>query len=144
MADEIERRFILPEVPNLPSAASQSILQGYLNFDPNRTVRIRIIDDHAFITVKGKRTGGAGKEFEYGIPLEDALQLMELCDPQQTIEKKRLSWHSAEDNHIWEIDIFGGKLGGPDGLVIAEVELPSISTPVANPSWLEGAVEITD
>ncbi len=143
MADEIERRFLLAQAPALPLAASKKIVQGYLNLDPARTVRVRIMDDEAFLTIKGPKSGGKGKEFEYPIPMEDAQEMLALCG-DRIIEKKRVCVYPSRDQKPFEIDIFEGKLGGPPPLVIVEREFPTSDMSMELTSWLEGAVEITD
>lgn len=144
MAEEIERRFLLAQAPNLPLAKKANIVQGYLNLDPARTVRIRVMDDEAYITVKGPKSFGAGKEFEYAIPLEDAREMLAMCGPYRTVEKSRIYLYPSSGETPWEIDIFEGKLGGDDPLVIVEKEFASRDTRVDFPAWLDGSVEITD
>ena len=95
------------------------IQQGFLSRDPERTVRVRIRDDKAFITIKGKGKGAAHPEFEYEVPIADARQMIELCEPPVIIKTRFLVMH---EGNRWEIDEFHGDL---QGLVIAELEVPS-------------------
>ncbi len=140
MADEIERRFILIEAPDFADAQALPVSQGYLSTDPAKTIRIRRIGDEGKITVKGLNIGGKAPEFEYAIPVEDAESMMGLCNANDMIRKDRYAIPSAE-GFTWEVDFFKDKL---HGLVIAEIELPAIDTPVALPAWLEdNAIEIT-
>ncbi len=106
------------------------MLQGYLNRDMERTVRVRIAGEQAFLTIKGASRGAVRAEFEYEIPLEDAEQLLKLSDGP-VVEKIRYVL-----NHkglIWEVDEF---LGENHGLVVAEVELTSESQSFEKPNWV--------
>jgi adenylate cyclase len=138
MAQEFERRFLLPSMPDLGEVTTRNISQGYLNTDPERTVRIRLMDNQAFLTIKGKRVEGLSPEFEYEIPVDDAAPLLDMCGADNTLSKTRHVWH-APDGHIWEVDEFTGR---HEGLVIAEVELPSASSAFQMAAWMNG-VEVT-
>lgn len=95
------------------------IYQGYLSKDKERTVRIRIADDKAFITIKGKNIGDSRAEFEYPIPLNEAQSMLTNFCIQPILEKYR---HIVEyKGNTWEIDEFKGDL---EGLVLAEIEIP--------------------
>lgn len=95
------------------------IQQGFLSRDPERTVRVRIRDDKAFITIKGKGKGAAHPEFEYDVPVVEAEQMMALCEPPVIVKTRYLVMH---EGNRWEVDEFHGDL---QGLVIAELEVPS-------------------
>ena len=125
---EIERKFL---VSNLDECLqhhtnSKSIVQGYLSFDPARTVRIRKTDTGAFLTIKGKSnaTGDTRLEWEKEIPENEATLLLDLC-LGETIRKTR--YLVPHHSHLFEVDVFSGKL---QGLVIAEVELSKANEPV--------------
>jgi len=120
MAQEIERKFLVLDDSYKHEAFSSShIQQGYICSQKGRTVRIRIRDDKGYVTIKGPSVNGglARSEFEYEIPLDDALQLMRLCEPGQ-IDKTR--WLVKSGQHTFEVDEFHG---ANEGLVMAEVEL---------------------
>lgn len=135
MAIEIERKFLV-HGSSWKQSASTYLCQGYLNTDKQRTVRIRVAGQKAFLTVKGISTGASRAEFEYEIPLADATQMLELCE-QPLIEKNRhLVSHAGL---VWEVDEF---LGVNQGLVVAEVELQSEEQHVELPSWV--AEEVTN
>lgn len=122
MALEIERKFLVLDDSYKHEAFSKShIRQGYICSERGRTVRIRIRDTHAYITIKGSSLdGGLSRyEFEQEIPLADAEKLMTLCEPGQ-IDKVR--WLVKSGNHTFEVDEF---FGDNEGLVMAEVELSS-------------------
>ncbi len=135
MATETEHRFLLPAMPNLAGTPPTLIAQGYLSTDLKKTVRIRLTDLNAFITIKGPKINGKGEEFEYPVPIEDAPALLNMCGPENTLSKLRYGWNS------WEIDEFTGK---HQGLVIAELEVEDIDDPLIRPNWLDNAVNITD
>lgn len=122
MALEIERKFLVLDASYKHEAFTSShIRQGYICSERGRTVRIRIRDEHAYITIKGPSLdGGLSRyEFEQEIPLDDAEKLLTLCDPG-IIDKRR--WLVKSGEHTFEVDEF---FGDNAGLVIAEVELGS-------------------
>ncbi|MBO6187382.1 MAG: CYTH domain-containing protein [Prevotella sp.] len=133
MALEIERKFLVLDDSFKHEAFSKShIVQGYICSGHGRTVRIRIRDEHAYITIKGpSRQGGLARyEFEQEIPMDDARQLLTLCDPG-TVEKTR--WLVKAGRHTFEVDEFHGD---NDGLVVAEVELGSEDESYEKPHFI--------
>lgn len=130
MAKEIERTFLVDDDSFREMASfTFHILQGYLNRDPERTVRIRIRNDSAFLTVKGKTVGCERDEFEYEIPLEDGLQMLNLCSGK-ILDKTRYIVPYAGLN--WEVDEYHGDL---QGLIVTEVELPRADLDVVLPPF---------
>ena len=130
MAKEIERKFLVDtsKLPTLPKG--QIMKQGYI---PTQgiTVRARISDDQAFLTLKGRATGLSRSEFEYPIPVEDAQQILnELCT-HPLIEKTR--YLIPYGDHTWELDIFEGD---NQGLVVAEIELSHKNESFEKPEWI--------
>ncbi len=120
MAQEIERKFLVLDDSYKHEAFSKShIRQGYICSDKGRTVRIRLRDTKAYVTIKGpSHDGGLSRaEFEYEIPFADGEQLMDLCYAG-IIDKTR--WLVKSGIHTFEVDEFHGD---NDGLVVAEVEL---------------------
>ena len=134
---EIERKFLVKN-EDFKKEAYQSfhIKQGYLNSHPERTTRIRIKENKAFMTVKGKssESGLSRLEWEKEIDLKDAEALLQLCEPGK-IEKTRFLVKSG--NHIFEVDEFYGE---NEGLIVAEVEMNSESDQVLLPDWLANEV----
>ena len=134
---EIERKFLVKN-EDFKKEAYQSfhIKQGYLNSHPERTTRIRIKENKAFMTVKGKssESGLSRFEWEKEIDLKDAEALLQLCEPGK-IEKTRFLVKSG--NHIFEVDEFYGE---NEGLIVAEVEMNSESDQVLLPDWLANEV----
>jgi adenylate cyclase len=132
MGVEIERKFLVDpsRLPPLSGYPSSILKQAYLSRGAGRTVRVRIQDDEAFLTIKGPAEGISRLEFEYPIPKEDAAALLLLCDGG-TIDKTR--YQIPHDGFIWELDVFRGD---NEGLIVAEIELPSPETPFARPPWV--------
>jgi CYTH domain-containing protein len=130
---EIERKFLVISTAYKTDAASSTkIVQGFLNTDPERTVRVRIKGDKGYLTVKGKGnvSGTSRFEWETEISLSEATSLMDLCEPG-VLEKTRFEVYVG--NHIFEVDEF---LGENKGLVIAEVELQEEDEAFKKPHWL--------
>ncbi len=120
---EIEHKYLLKNTLYRDMAYKTThIIQGYLSRDKQRTVRVRVKDDKACLTVKTCNKGDTRDEFEYIIPLSDAKALLKSCIPP-IIEKTRFLVNF--DGFVWEIDEFTGEL---NGVAIAEIELPSSDT----------------
>ncbi len=130
MPKEIERKFLLKNESWRKDANGTSLKQGYLSTDKERTIRVRIKGDKAYLTIKGITINSARAEYEYQIPLNDARELLELCEGP-LVEKTR--YEVQYENLTWEIDIFKGE---NKGLILAEVELESIDQKVNLPSWI--------
>ncbi len=130
---EIERKFLVTSSAFIAeSYAQHNIAQGYLNSNPERTVRIRIKGNKGFITIKGigNESGTSRMEWEKEIPLEEAKLLLPLCE-KGVIEKTRYDVKSG--NHIIEVDVFHGE---NEGLTLAEIELNDENESILLPSWL--------
>ena len=137
MSLEIERKFLIKNLDfKTESFEKKYLKQGYLNADKNRTVRIRIADEKAFITIKGKsnKAGTTRFEWEKEIPLSEAEELLLLCEPS-IIEKHR--YLIKKGTHTFEVDVF---LGDNQGLIVAEVELNSENETFEKPTWLGNEV----
>ena len=132
MATEIERKSLV-EGDFLSEATSKTrIVQGYICSEKGRTVRVRIRDDKGYLTVKGaaSSSGLSRYEFEREVPLEDAEQMLRLCE-QESINKER--YLVPYKGHTWEVDVFHGH---NEGLILAEIELSREDEPFERPSWL--------
>ncbi len=130
---EIERKFLVRDSSYKQQARSSShIRQGYICSGHGRTVRVRLRDDEAFLTIKGPSLdGGLSRyEFETAIDMNEAVQLMQLCEPG-IIDKTRYLVDCG--THTFEVDEFHGD---NDGLVIAEVELQSADEPYQKPDFI--------
>lgn len=133
MAIEIERKFLVKDRAFIEqSSRSVSIKQAYLAKTSSCTVRVRISDEEARITIKGMSNdfGLSRPEWEYSIPIDDAQKMFALS-PFPIIEKRR--YYIPTTNHTWEVDVFEGSL---KGLVVAEVELSSTTDHPSKPDWV--------
>lgn len=136
MAIENERKFLVKDDSYKAEAYStKRIIQGYLSSVPERTVRIRIAADKAFITVKGEHKKGSSECFEWEkeIPIDEARELLALAEPG-AIDKTR--WkvkRTPAGKHDWEVDEFHGD---NEGLVMAELEFAPEDGPFDRPAWL--------
>ena len=130
---EIERKFLVLSNDFENNALTQKrIVQAYLNSNPERTVRIRIKEDNAFLTIKGKgnATGTTRLEWETEIPVQDAEKLLFICE-KGVIDKIR---HEVTVGaHVYEVDVF---YGDNEGLIVAEIELQSEEESFEKPIWL--------
>jgi adenylate cyclase len=130
---EIERKFLVSSDDfKAESTASYTIAQGYLNSNPERTVRIRIKGSKGFITIKGigSVSGMSRFEWEKEITLTEAKQLLLLCE-KGIIDKTR--YEVKVGNHLFEIDEFHGD---NQGLLMAEIELTAEEEEFVKPSWI--------
>ncbi len=135
---EIERKFLVNSEEFKNKAHKRTrIVQGFLNTNAERTVRVRIQGNDGFLTIKGKsnKSGLSRFEWEKQISLAEADDLIKLCEPG-IIEKTR--FEISKGNHIFEVDEF---LGENEGLIVAEVELKSEYEEFEKPDWL--AAEVT-
>lgn len=133
MSIEIERKFLVNRTDMLTGLRGIRMRQCYLARG-NVTVRVRITDERAWLTVKGATLGIARPEFEYAIPLTDAYALEQLVS-ETPIDKTR--YEITVGKHIFEVDVFQG-VNAP--LVIAEIELGSVDEDFTRPDWLGAEV----
>jgi adenylate cyclase len=138
MGQEIERKFLVTGDGWRPLARRVSVLrQGYLSSNAKATVRVRLVDDaRGFLTLKGAARGRSRAEYEYEIPVDDAVELLEMARPHVVEKRRHIVPFAGLD---WEIDVFEGRHAG---LVIAEVELEHVDQPVALPDWV--GAEVTE
>lgn len=138
MGIEIERKFLLKDqswrdqVTSLP----RTLIQGYFpRPSGGATVRVRVADDHAFLTIKGRARGEEQlkrSEFEYEIPVADALAMLEEFCGSRVVKKLRYVL-PADNGLFWEIDEY---LENNEGLFTAEIELPDTAFSFEAPQWL--------
>ena len=130
---EIERKFLVLSNDFInESFGRKRIVQAYLNSNPERTVRVRIKEDKAFLTIKGKgnSTGTTRLEWEKEIAVDDAEKLLLICE-SGVIDKIR---HEVKvGQHVFEVDVFAGE---NTGLLLAEIELQSEDEAFEKPIWL--------
>lgn len=134
---EIERKFLVTSTDFIAeSHTKHEIAQGYLNSNPERTVRVRTKDEKGFLTIKGKSsaTGLSRFEWEKEIDWQEAKQLLLLCE-NGVIEKTRFLVNVGKN--LYEVDVF---YGVNDGLIMAEIELTSEDEIFEKPQWLGNEV----
>jgi adenylate cyclase len=130
MGLEIERKFLVKSDTWKGQGPGVRYRQGYLSIGPQSVVRVRTMGERAALTIKGAVVGTARPEFEYEIPVEDAEQLLLLCEVP-LIEKTRTK--IEHEGLVWEVDEFHGANAG---LVVAECELESEDQEIAKPDWV--------
>ena len=135
MSLEIERKFLVTNDDWKQSVTrSARITDGLIASSNGRKVRVRIENDRATVAIKSARKGPARSEYEYEIPVDDAEELLTMCD--RTLEKDR---HYVEDEGtLWTVDVYDGVL---KGVVIAEVELDREDQELKLPGWI--SMEVT-
>ena len=132
MPREIERKFLVTGEYKSKACHRSRIVQGYICRERGRTVRIRIRNDKAYITIKGASdaAGVSRYEWEKEIPLDEAQELMKLCQPG-VIDKTRYLVPCGR--HVFEVDEFHDE---NEGLTLAEVELASVDEPFEKPDFI--------
>jgi adenylate cyclase len=137
MAIETERKFLVKgEFKHLASRAI-NIVQAYLSIDPEKTIRIRLADNEAFLTIKTRIKGESltRNEWEFSIPVNEAEDILRICLPGKIVKTRYLIPFS---DHTFEVDVFHDK---NEGLIIAEIELSFENEQFNRPDWL--GVEVT-
>ncbi|WNV03260.1 CYTH domain-containing protein [Candidatus Methylospira mobilis] len=132
MAHEIERKFLVAGNDwRKEIHASHRMTQGYLNNELHCSVRIRTCGEQAWLNIKSATIGSSRLEFEYEIPIQDALDMLGSLRQSPLIEKVR---HLVRyRDHLWEIDEFEGD---NSALIVAEIELSSPEEYFEKPAWL--------
>lgn len=134
MAKEIERKFLVQDLSIITGLVGTPITQGYIasgGLPGGLLVRARRAGDKAFLTLKGPRVGLSCDEFEYPIPVADALAMLTAYSITGVLSKTR--YNVPVGLHTFEVDVFEGELAG---LVVAEVELTDEAEAVELPAWL--------
>jgi adenylate cyclase len=135
MAIEIERKFLVKSEAWRNLAVGVVYRQGYLCTEPERTVRVRIAGDRAYLTIKGATIGQSRPEYEYPIPLADAAEMLAKLCHRPLIEKTR--YRIALNDVVWEVDEF---TADNEGLILAEVELRDETQSLQIPDWIGAEV----
>jgi adenylate cyclase len=130
MGTEIERKFLVTDQSWRNGVKAMHTSQGYLATGEECTVRVRVQEDRAYLTIKGKTEGVSRLEYEYPIPISDANELLERLCHQPVIEKMRYEVMHA--GRKWEVDEF---LKENQGLIVAEIELDSDDQRIDLPPW---------
>ena len=151
MGIEIERKFLIEESALLPPLGEGvKMIQCYLPSqiwlnhwpgeiseleqvlaDPLSAYRFRVLGNTAIATAKNRSDGPSRLEFEREIPIESVLEIVS-SGKYPSVEKTRYKI-PTNDNLYWEIDFFGGK---NSGLIIAEIEIPTLDYPISKPNWI--------
>jgi len=133
MPKEIERKFLIKSDFKKFATNKLKIVQAYLSNDPERIVRVRLVNEKAFLTIKGKsnESGLTRFEFEKVISVEEAMSLIKLR-VGEIIEKTRYII-PAGNGLFFEVDEFHG---ANKGLQLAEIELPEEDSLFNMPGWL--------
>jgi len=129
---EIERKFLVSqkELEFIQTFEGKKIKQAYIQNESVRTVRVRTKGEKAYLTIKSGKGALSRDEFEYQIPVEDALAMMEVMN-LKVLSKTR--YEITNNQNLWEVDVFEGKL---TGLIIAEIELSSETELFDQPIWI--------
>lgn len=133
MSQEIERKFLVLNNDFIAKSYDNDIIkQGYLSSDPDRSVRVRLKGESAYLTIKGKTSGDGISRYEWEreIRVSDAEELLLLCEPG-IIEKVR--YYVLVEENVFEVDIFWGD---NNGLIVAELELNDEKEQFSRPEWL--------
>ena len=136
---EIERKFLVTSDDFKAQATGKfDIMQGYLCKEPGKTIRVRIRNERAFLTIKsGKLRPGLAKfEWEKEIDLQDARELMQLCLPDPILKERYIipaTGNGLPAGRKWEVDVFHGH---KEGLVLAEIELDDENETFDKPGWI--------
>lgn len=132
MGKEIERKFLVKGEFIHLAIKEIKILQSYMSIDTDKTIRLRIADDKAFISIKSSVRNNSiiRDEWEIPVPVPEALDMMKICLPGKIIKTRYLV---PFGRHVFEVDVFHDK---NEGLIIAELELLSETEQFEKPEWL--------
>ncbi|MBP5427509.1 MAG: CYTH domain-containing protein [Clostridiales bacterium] len=139
MPYEIERKFLVLDATILNGRKGTLYRQAYIAATSHAVVRVRTVGDSAYITVKSKNEGIKRLEYEYSIPKQHAVEMMDRLCEGLLVEKKRYSifYHG----HEWVVDSF---IGANEGLIIAEIELENEEELFDIPEWVGDEVTYDD
>lgn len=132
MAKEIERKFLVTNTSFIKLAKSAyHIRQTYLSTNPDSTVRLRTAGHEAYLTIKGRNKGAIRDEWEFAIPVDEAVDMADKLSGGFSIDKTR--YVVDIDGWKWEIDMFHGR---HEGLIVAEIEMPSADSNPPLPDFI--------
>ncbi|TCD15737.1 CYTH domain-containing protein [Pedobacter psychrodurus] len=136
MGKEIERKFLIDQQKwnNLSKPEGKLFRQGYLLSDKDKTVRVRATETKGFLTIKGQTIGATRMEYEYEIPVAEAIELL---DNFSLSELSKTRYEISFSGKLWEVDVF---LGDNKGLIVAEIELESEDETFDLPDWVSKEV----
>lgn len=136
MGVEIERKYLVNKTrwEKLNKPKGKFLRQGYLIAEPNKTIRVRLSGETAYLTIKGISEGASRLEFEYEIPFEEG---RELLDKFSVSDLTKTRYEIKFGNNVWEVDEFLDKNAG---LIVAEIELSNEDENFDIPDWIESQV----
>ena len=135
MSIEIERKFLITGNDWRQGARPSYCRQGYIFAEKKGIVRVRIIDQKGYLTIKSVPVGLKRHEYEYEIPIVDANSILDNLCENYIVEKKRYKLKYTD--HFWEIDEF---MGYNEGLILAEIELSDENESFERPPWIDKEV----
>lgn len=132
MATEIERKFLVDRDKWRAVEKPEGTLyrQGYLTSGNHPAIRVRVADKKAYITLKGRNEGISRKEFEYEIPVAEAVEIL---DNFALSEVEKVRYRIYHQDKLWEVDEFRG---ANTGLILAEIELQHEKEMFTFPDWI--------
>ncbi len=132
MGKEIERKFLVKGEFRHLSVKEINVIQTYLSIDDHKTIRLRIADDKAYLTIKDRAEENSilHNEWDIGISVKDALEMMKLCLPGKIVKTRYIIPYGK---HTFEVDVFHDR---NEGLIIAELELESENENYEKPDWV--------
>lgn len=136
MALEIERKFLVRKDvwSAVDKPVGQYYRQGYVSTDPEKTLRVRIVESKAYLTLKGISVGAKRLEYEFEIPIEDAKEILK----EFTVSMiSKIRYKINYKGKVWEVDEF---LEENSGLILAELELSSEDEKFDLPDWIDKEV----
>lgn len=138
MPQEIERKFLVNVLlwNKLNKPEPEHYRQGYLLSSPEKTIRVRTTNSNAYLTIKGKSKGASRAEYEYEIPRNEALELL---NEFSVSELSKTRYKINHEGHLWEVDVFEGD---NLGLIVAEIELQDENEEFIIPEWI--GIEVTE
>lgn len=136
MGKEIERKFLVDKQLDFKQCGEPVFYcQGYLSTDEDRVVRVRLAGGKGYLTIKGRNCGAVRSEYEYEIPAVEAIEMLERMCLRPLVSKYR--YRIPAGDLVWEVDVFTEE---NEGLVVAEIELPSEETVPLMPTWIREEV----
>ena len=136
MGIEIERKFLVNEEMLMQEelGSGSYVRQGYIMAEKEKTVRVRVYGERAFVTFKGMSKGAARPEYEYEILVKDAQEMLDLFAESEIVKTR---YKFTYEDTVWEVDIFEGD---NKGLILAEAELESEGQDIQKPVWIGAEV----
>jgi CYTH domain-containing protein len=129
---EIERKFLIRKDfwYAILKPEGEDLIQGYLVSEPGKTIRVRVSPSSGYLTIKGPSENATRDEYEYPIPRQDAIELLDKFAASR-IDKVR--YRITYQGKTWEVDEF---FGLNEGLISAEIELSTPKEEYEIPNWI--------